>query len=390
MAKITTTINNFSHGSSDHDINGRFDLPIYSSSSEIFQNFYSNFKGNGIYSPGYELILKYKDCRFIEFKFTAEQSYLCLFGENEIRFLTYDSGGNLGIVQSGGSDLVVATPYTVAEAKELKYDQNADVMYVVHNQHPPYKLTRTSATNFTFATFTRTSDPFDDPITGTVGWPAAVRFNKARLFYAAPTLKPTGVYGSVAALYDDFTLGSANDDDALEFQVAEIAEPIEWLMDSNNSLIAGSNEGTVAINGGSIDAPITPKTVEATLTSADGCATTQPIKKDDLLFYIRRDGRALDYFRYDVLTENFKTQNVNFLAYDITKDKISQLVYKKDRDDLVYTVRGDGTLLSLNFNETERIVAWHEYPRSGNFIQISKLSNNEGDIQLFSSWSKPS
>ncbi|MHA1883383.1 MAG: hypothetical protein ACTSUO_10110 [Candidatus Thorarchaeota archaeon] len=300
-----------------------------------------------------------------------------------MKFLSYDSAGNFGFVQSGGSDVEVVTPYSLAESKELQYDQNNDVMYIAHNQHPPMKLTRTSATAFTLATYVRTDDPFDDPSSGTVGYPACVRFFRGRLGFAAPTLKPTNFYLSKGdGSYDDFTTGT-EDDDAVLFQASDISEPIEWMIDGVNSLLAGSAEAIVAINGQSVGEPITPATVQAKATATAGASVTMPIKKDDLIFYIHSGKRSLNYFRYDILSESFKANDVNFLSYDITEGRISQLVYKKDKNDLIYTIRGDGALLSMNFNEQEKILAWHAHERQGTFTQISEMLNNEGDSQLF-------
>jgi len=383
--KISTGFNNFSRGKLDHNLNGRYDLPIYTSGADVFKNFFSNFQGNAIYRPGFETILKFQDCRFVEFKFSNEQDYIALFYNGHIKFLSYDEAGEIGLVQSGGSDLDVASPYTLAHCKELSYDQNADVMYVVHNSYDPRKLTRVSATSFTLATFTRTSDPFDDPSSGSTGWPACVRFYKGRLWYGGPSKKKTYIYGSVAGSYDDFTIPDpVEDDDAVIFAISDLTEAIIWLMGGSNSLIVGSSQALVAVNGGSVSSPITPSSVEATITNTDGTDATQPIRKDLFLFYINALGRNVDYFSYDLLTESFKSDDTNFVSYDITKTGIKKLVYIKGRNDLVFMLRNDGALLSLNFNQLERIVGWHEHFTEGEVLDIAKMYNpNTGEDDLF-------
>lgn len=381
--KVSTCFNNLSRGKLDHDFNGRFDLPIYTSGADVFKNFFSNFKGNAIYRPGFEAIQKFQDCRFVEFKFSDEQDYIALFYNGHIKFLSYDGSGEIGLVQSGGSDLDVVSPYTLAHCKQLSYDQNADVMYVAHNSYAPRKLTRVSASSFTLATFTRTADPFDDPATGSTGWPACVRFYKGSLYYGGPSKKITYLYKSKAASYDDLTIGTG-DDDGLAFPISDLTEAIKWLMGGSNSLIVGSSQALVAVNGGSVDTPITPSTVEATITNTDGADNTQPIRKDTLLFYINSLQRNLNYFSYDLLTESFKSEDANFVSYDITKEGISKLVYLKGRNNLIFILRNDGKLLSLNFNLTEKIVGWHEHETDGEILDIAKMYNpNTGEDELF-------
>ena len=44
MAKIDTSYNNFARGQIDHDMMGRYDLPIYRSGADLVENFITNFK----------------------------------------------------------------------------------------------------------------------------------------------------------------------------------------------------------------------------------------------------------------------------------------------------------------------------------------------------------
>lgn len=457
---VSQVYNNFSRGKLDHDLNGRFDLPIYNTGADVYTNFLSNFKGNALYRAGYELVDVFQDCRFIEFKFNEEQSYLCLFYAGFIKFISYDASGNLGFVQSGGGDLTVANPYTLAECKELDIAQNSDVMYVVHPQHEPYKLTRTAADAFTFATFSRENDWFADPalvvsgdtsttsedisvesktftvtggldykvnqsvtithnsanfMTGTItaysgtsltvnvtsifgsgtyaswtldmtanGYPSCISFYKDRLWYSGLTNKITSLVGSVSGVYDDFTIPAIiDDDDAIFVTFSEVSEKIEWLFAGENSLIAGARDGILAVNGGTVSDIITANSINATLTSAEGTSPTRPITKDGAIFYISKTNRNVLYFSYDLLTETFKAKDANFVSYDITKGGISTLEWKKDRNDIIYTIRGDGNLVTLNLNSEENIIGFHVQETNGLITDRASITDNDGNAQLF-------
>lgn len=70
-------------------------------------------------------------------------------------YTTYVSGGTASKIYE------VANPYQLADLFALKYGQNADVMYIVHPNYEPMKLTRSGNTSWALATFTRSSvDPF--------------------------------------------------------------------------------------------------------------------------------------------------------------------------------------------------------------------------------------
>lgn len=62
---------------------------------------------------------------------------------------------------------------------------------------------------------------------------------------------------------------------------------------------------------------------------------------------------------------------------------MTKLVHKKDRDDLIFSVRGDGQLLSINFNAAEKIIGWHNHPSTGTFHDIATITDNSGNPQLF-------
>lgn len=382
MAKVDTSFNNFARGKIDHDMMGRYDLPIYQSGADIVQNFETNFKGNAIYRTGFEEMFLFQDCAFIEFKFNKEQQYLCVFYNTLVRFLSYDSSGGFGWVLDGSSSILeVTTPYSLAESKELDWAQKNDVMYLTHNAYEPRKLTRASATSFTVATYTRTNNPF----TGSTLYPARVCFHKGRLYFAAPTSKITTIYASVTGSYDDHTTSPVSATSALEFTIAEISQEIEWLFSGDNSLIVGASDGIVAVNGGSVGTAITADTIEADLTSAEPCNGARPFRKDGLIFYMSLDGRRLQYFEYDLLKEAFASQDANFISYDVTKGKVSKLRWVKARSDLIFGLKdnSDGDIISCNFQKEEKIIGWHEHKTNGVFQDIGSITDNDGKQQLF-------
>lgn len=385
MPKVVTAYGNFVKGRVDHDVMGRFDLPIYNTGMDVFENFVSNYKGNAIYSAGFLSKVAFQDCAFIEFKFGNTQNYLTVWYASKIRFLAFDpTTGAFGWVLSAGVPYEVTSPYTLADAKTISfsnsYTQNSDVMVLCHRSYAPYKLTRTGAASFTMATFVRTADPF----TGAGLFPGACLFYKGRLFYASTLNKPTTVWFSVAGDYDNFTVASPiTDASAFSFTLADITQRIEWLFPGDNSLIAGATDGIVAINGGGVNTAITAATVQANITSAEPTNGSYPVKKEGLIFYVGRVGRQVYYFKYDIITEAFLAQNANLVAYDITVGGLTKMRYKHDKLDLIFSLRGDGELTSLVFKDApENINGWHERSTSGDFTDMAVMGDQLGNPQI--------
>lgn len=374
MTKVATANNNFSRGKLDRDLQGRTNLAIYQSGCRILKNYITNFKGVAMNRTGMFKETAFQDCVFVVFDFSISQNYLCLFYENKVKFLTYDSNGVFGFVQSGGGDLEVVSPYTLDQARTMQLDQNADVMKMVHPDVLPQDFIRTSATSFTFS----------NSVTTGIAWggdyPNAVRFKDGRLLYA----RNTTVWFSEAGDYTEFTIpGTITADSPLEVTLAELKQAIDWIENGTTGVILGNSQAIANIDGGSVGAGITADNVRATVTKAEGSNTTNPVTKDGLVFYISKNNRGFYFFRYDLLGENFLSEDVNYLSYEITRGNIKNLQYKRDRDDLIYTITEDGKLLSFNFKEQEQVAGWHIHDTEGFVRDIAVMPDNKGVPHLF-------
>lgn len=465
--RVNTSYNNFARGQIDHDLDGRYDLPVYTSGARVFENCISNFKGNAIYRSGLENIVDFQDCALIEFKFSQNQNYILILFANKMRFMSYDVNDVFGFVLDSGGPAVleIDTPWTLAESKEIAfskaYTQNFDSMIICHKDHEPQELIRIAADDFKINPFARKDDPFPltheaskvitaitqavEPtvsvavhgysvgdrvrITGVVGmteindwtvailtvpgagtftidldttdftaygsagitekvltgdFPALPLYYKGRLYFGATRLKITTIFASEAGDFKIFTLPvTVLDESALQFTVAEFTSRIEWLFPGQNSLIAGSNDIIVAINGGSVGAPITAESIDTISTSADGANNVAPLTKDGFIFYISNDGRNMLYFSFDLLTETFVAPDANILAYDVTKGGITKIRFVKTRENLIFGLLPDGGLVSCNFNQSESIIGWHTHTTNGDIKDIAQISDNNGTQQLF-------
>lgn len=183
--RVSSSYNNFSRAKIDHDMMGRFDLPIYQTGLDICQNFITNFKGNSIYRTGLESMIAFQDCVFQEFLFGNNQNYLLMFFANKIRFMAYDTNGNFGYVLSGGVPLEVTTPYTLTDCRTLQFTQNADVMVITHPNYRQRKLIRTAANAFNFNTFAIKDDPFGLTYAATQTITAVTKATNAQVTVAA-------------------------------------------------------------------------------------------------------------------------------------------------------------------------------------------------------------
>lgn len=386
MLKTSLPLNNFASGQIDRELKGRYDLPLYQHGHEISENFCHTIKGTAFYRTGFEFLGEIGDASLYEFKFNQEQSYLLVFKITHIEFWTYDIDGNfVQVLDDEGDILKVVHPYGT-EVKNLCIAQNCDVAYITHlyGNYSERQLKRKAANKFelveTTYTNTGTASLSNNPSTNH-GCPCTCSFYENRLDRASSTKYFTYLYGSKGADYNNITVGTGTND-GFQFDLAEANSKALWLVSGANSLLVGTAEGVLTINGGGVDKAITPSDITAKLSCRDGCGAVQPIRKDNFIFYVSANGRKLFMFEYDVLLEQFKATNLSKGNYEITKGGISKIVYKSDQYDFMYALC-DGNILQICFSNDESVNAWSVLKTKGKFKDICTVTRPDGNFDLF-------
>lgn len=379
--------NNFSSGQIDRDLKGRFDLPLYQNGFEISRNFFHTIKGDCYYRTGFEFIDEIGNSALYEFKFNTEQSYLLVFTTQNIEFWSYNQNGEfVRVLDDNNTELTISHPYG-NEIFNLSMTQNCDVLYITHKKgnFAEYQLKRTASNNFTLTktTFTNSGTPSlsSNSESENHGFPKTCAFYENRLTRCSSSKYPTYLYGSKGANYNDITTGTGTND-GYQFDLAEANSSALWLISGVNSLLVGTAEGILTVNGGSVTSAITPTNVSAKLSCRDGVSAVTPIHKDNYVFFVSCNKRMLYMFEYDVLLEQFKATNLSKGNYEITKGGITKIANKFDRFSLIY-VLCNGRLLSICFSNDESVNSWSEFITDGEFIDVCSVTRPDGNSDLF-------
>lgn len=285
-------------------------------------------------------------------------------------YTAYTSGGEAARVYE------IASPYAEADLFELKYAQTADVMYIVHPDYAPYKLTRTGHTAWTLTTYSRTSDPF----TGTGDYPGAVGFYGGRLWMGGTDNNPDTMYGSSgpdtstgAPNYDNFTVGTAATN-GVRFTITSqnnSVDRIRWFVGNPKFLTVGTFGGVYKANGGSDGAAITPTGIAVTPADDYGCEDLNPLFGGGQIVFIERGGLTLRSFEFDFYADDFTAYDRNLIADELTVGGITQIGYAQGRPDIVWAVRSDGVLLSCTILSREDVAAWARHKLGGTGAVLS-------------------
>ena len=157
MANVAITT--FNGGEFSDMLDARSDTEKYSSGCRVMENMFPTVFGAATRRPGRAFIQASKNSsanvRMIPFIYSAEISYMLEFGAGYIRVF-YDGDP----LEVGGAQVEVATPYLAADLAAIQYTQIGDVMWLVHGDHPPAKLSRETATHFAYDVISFRGGPF--------------------------------------------------------------------------------------------------------------------------------------------------------------------------------------------------------------------------------------
>lgn len=292
-------------------------------------------------------------------------------GDIDLSGLSYESGGTINKIVEIANPYVDIDDMTDDEIMEylhkIDYAQNADTSYFVHPQYAPRKLTRTSHTNWTFETFTRTSDPF----TGEGDYPRSVCFDGAgRIIYGGTENDPELILmsrgpdsSSGEPRYDDFTTGSLAND-AIKVYISPSqgkVESVQWLAVNNSYFLAGTFSGIRRIiSADGYDSAFSAESgVLIRPVDSYGCEKVRPVPRGSSLFYIQRGGLVLRCLEYDLYYDSYKSVDKNLVSDQILDGGTREVVFQQSRPDVLWHVRKDGHLIGLTYHEQEDIAGWH-------------------------------
>lgn len=149
----------FAGGELSPSLWGRVDLSKYNVGLRTLENFIVHPHGGISRRSGTHFIAQSTNtdkARLVTFQYNTEQSYVLEFIDKGVRF--YTNGQQ--ILDSTGAPYLVTLPYSADELDDLNFAQSADVLYIVHPDHPPMELARYSETDWRATKFSFKNGPF--------------------------------------------------------------------------------------------------------------------------------------------------------------------------------------------------------------------------------------
>lgn len=211
----------------------------------------------------------------------------------------------------------------------------------------------------------------------TNGYPSAIAFNQQRLMLASWTAAPQTVVFSASGLFTNMGVGS-NDADALQIDIAtNKVNQINWALNIRQDMVLGTAGAEISINGS--NGPITPSTVQQITRSYQGSSvqTALPLGYEGL--YYQRSATKVLSIRYNFLVDTYESEDLTFLAENVTSGLIKELAYADQPDRNIYACCQDGTMAVGTYYKEQQVMGWGQYITDGKFESVQVLSIGQTD-----------
>ena len=149
----------FAAGELAPSLRRRTDLAKYAVGLDTLKNMIVLPQGGAQLRTGTRFIHEIKTSsnksRLVSFVFSITQAYILEFGDYYMR--VYMDGGI--VVSSGTTPYELEIPYPIADVWNLKFEQSADTLFVIHPNYAPRTITRTDHNAWTISTINFINGP---------------------------------------------------------------------------------------------------------------------------------------------------------------------------------------------------------------------------------------
>nr|BDT27298.1 hypothetical protein BHI3_07640 [Bacteriovorax sp. HI3] len=367
MPNASIPLTSFTGGEWSPRLHGRSDIGKYSNACAVLQNLINYPHGGVVRRMGMEYIedARTNNVRLIPFEYNREQAYVLEFTENKIRF--YRNGAQ---IQAGGLPYEVVSPFSAADLPDISFTQSADVLYLVHEKHPPQKLSRTGPDTFGLSAIVFTGQPVEWTANN---YPRAICFYQNRLVFAGSPNKPQTLWFSKTATYETLTSGTGGSDGMVVTISSNQVNAIQWLV-ASKKLLVGTTGGEWTVGDG-VNA-VTPSNIQAYRESNYGSKSGRVQLVGQGAIYASRDGRKLRDMSYSYQSDGFISPELSLLSEHLTRPGIREFDLAQNPDTILWCVMEDGSLAGLTYLKSEEVQGWHRHTTQG---EVKSVCTIEGD-----------
>jgi len=184
------------------------------------------------------------------------------------------------------------------------------------------------------------------------GWPTKVIYYQNRLWFAATSKLPSGIFGSKINRPVNFDVGTGKDSEAIIYCIGqEDCGKILWLNGGKQLEIYTENYEFSCQQGQ--DQPLTPATFNIKQQSSFGVSEKiKPVTYMNDSYYVGKQGNSILNFKYQGIGQSYLAQNVSMASQHLVKSPIKSILLRgsdSSQDNFIYFLNPDGSLTTFQY-----------------------------------------
>ena len=379
MPNVSIAHSDFTEGVYSEFLQGRINLEGYYSSTVIQDNFLTEPTGVLRKRKGTSYIAnshsQNESSRLIPFQFNKGDGIIIEFSQDgEVRFLKNNAVLTV--------ELTGSCPYKKNEIHEFQYVQIKDIVFLVHPNHAPLKLTRSSDNSWMIGSISF----HNTNLFGTTGhYPSCVTMHEQRLVFAGTDENPDTIYFSEAGDLYDFTLVTSNQKASDPFQIKIYSSQLNAVrtLTSDTVLYAGTTGGIYRIKSSSNSAALSYDDHDVKKQTSFGTGIQQSVSAGDTIFFLQRYAQKLRAINIDLESDKYISQNVSIKAEHLTRDAyIVQMAVATEPNTMIICVLNTGDAIVYHYEPSEKVAGWSKITTNGSFESVAVI-NNEAQEEVW-------
>ena len=210
------------------------------------------------------------------------------------------------------------------------------------------------------------------------GYPRAVTFHENRLFFGGVTSLPDGLQGSKVGQFFNFDVGTAQDNDSVQIQIAsnEINEIRHLISGKVLEILTNTSEFYLKPQ---VSKPITPVDVQIIRQTTIGAQEkAMPRIFDGATIYVQTNGKTVREYLYSSSFEEFTSLAISLESNHLigTPTDTAYINAIPDRTEQFYfVVNADGTMAVYSSQREQKIFGWSLWSTDGNIESVACTTN---------------
>jgi hypothetical protein len=201
----------------------------------------------------------------------------------------------------------------------------------------------------------------DNPFNGAGDYPKRITFHEQRSFWACSLNRPNGVWASRSADYEnmDFTRPTREDDAFAIGLVATKVNVVNNLVSTKQGLLALTSHNIFSVQGSNEDYITAAPPPRVRPEVSRGVSDLRPVIVDNVTFYETAKTGEIRTIGYEFELDGIRTDDLTIFSRHLFENEdIISWAYAEKIASALWTVRGDGKLLCLTWDQAQQVWGW--------------------------------